>query len=100
MEPAILCPEADLADGSLRHFLVGEKPLAVCRVGGVAHAFDGKCPHRGALLGQGALDGTVLTCPWHGWQFNAESGTGLTNPHASLKKFPIRVQDGQLVIEA
>ena len=37
-------------------------------------AFEGRCPHQGALLGEGLVDGNVLVCRNHGWRFDAENG--------------------------
>jgi nitrite reductase/ring-hydroxylating ferredoxin subunit len=48
--------------------------VALANVSGVFHAIDGLCPHQGGPLGTGALCGTTLTCPWHGWQFDVVDG--------------------------
>jgi nitrite reductase/ring-hydroxylating ferredoxin subunit len=48
--------------------------VALANVAGAWHAIDGLCPHQGGPLGTGVLCGTVLTCPWHGWQFDVTTG--------------------------
>ena len=48
--------------------VAGGRMVAVANVDGTLHAIDGLCPHQGGPLGTGVLCGTVLTCPWHGWQ--------------------------------
>ena len=46
--------------------MVGEKKIAVFNVGGNFYAMDGTCVHRGGPLGEGILEGCIVTCPWHG----------------------------------
>ena len=53
--------------------LVGDGTYAVCNAGGEIHALDGICPHAGGPLGQGALHGTTLVCPWHAWEFDCRN---------------------------
>jgi len=43
-------------------------------------ATQAKCPHRGGPLSEGELDGSTVTCPWHGSQFNVCSGEVLRGP--------------------
>ncbi|SIO62984.1 nitrite reductase (NADH) small subunit/3-phenylpropionate/trans-cinnamate dioxygenase ferredoxin subunit [Singulisphaera sp. GP187] len=47
---------------------------ALFNVDGKITAIDGICPHQGGPLAEGPLDGTLVTCPWHGWQFDVCSG--------------------------
>ena len=44
--------------------------IAVWNVGGNFFAFQNVCPHRGGPVGEGELEGNVITCPWHGWSFD------------------------------
>lgn len=73
--------------------------ILVCRVGDTLHAMNGICPHRGAQLAQGTLDGTSLVCPWHDWTFDVESGDGITNPVSCLDKYEVEVIDGKIVVD-
>lgn len=72
--------------------LVGRLPdapdgsIAVFRVAGRLHAIRDECPHAGASLADGTLDGTIITCPRHGSQFDVTSGTRERGP----SDFPIR----------
>ena len=47
---------------------------ALFNVDGAISAIDGICPHQGGPLAEGALEGSMVTCPWHGWQFVVRSG--------------------------
>jgi nitrite reductase (NADH) small subunit len=77
------------------HGIVAEvngKTLAVFNVEGVFHAIDNTCVHRGGPLGEGDVDGSVVTCPWHGWQFNVTTGECLKNPAAKVEVYPVQVE--------
>ena len=58
--------------------------VAVANVAGEFHVIDGLCPHQGGPLGTGTLCGTVLTCPWHGWQFDVTTGKPVSYTHLTL----------------
>ena len=64
----------DLQPGECKTVAVGERELALFNVGGKFYATDNVCPHRGGPLGEGTLDGNVVTCPWHGWRFDVCTG--------------------------
>jgi nitrite reductase/ring-hydroxylating ferredoxin subunit len=72
----------------------GDFHVVVVRIGDDFHAMNDVCPHRGAFIGSGPLDGTVLTCPWHDWSFDVTTGECLTNPNACQTKFPVSVDEG------
>ncbi len=65
---------SDMPPGTCRHVDAGGRAVAVFNVDGTIHALGGTCTHRGGPLGEGELDGTVVTCPWHGAQFNVTTG--------------------------
>jgi nitrite reductase (NADH) small subunit len=64
----------DIAPGQIREIRLEETTIAVANVGGQFHAINNTCLHRGGPLGQGAMQGSVVTCPWHGWSFDVTSG--------------------------
>ena len=72
--------------------LVGRLPdapggsIVVMRVGGRLHAIRDECPHAGASLADGILDGSIITCPRHGSQFDVTTGARERGP----SDFPIR----------
>jgi len=89
----------ELAEGTGREFTVAGRVLAVYRVGEEYHALDGICPHAGGPLGQGRLDGCVVTCPWHGWQFDVSTGRHCLNPRLQQPSYPVRVVGEQIEVE-
>ena len=73
--------------------LVGE--VAVFNVGGSFCATQDKCTHRGGPLSEGTLEGSTLTCPWHGAQFNVCTGAVLRGPAKDpVKTFAVTVEGG------
>ena len=67
-----LAAATDLAPGrclAVRHF---DQGLVLWQGDGGPAAFDERCPHRGANLALGRVDGAVLECPYHGWRFAAD----------------------------
>jgi nitrite reductase/ring-hydroxylating ferredoxin subunit len=86
-----------LPPGSVMEALVGDGTYAICNAGGEVHAVDGICPHSGGPLGQGALHGTTLVCPWHAWEFDCrdnEMDDGFT-----IAKFPVKIQGDDILID-
>lgn len=73
--------------------------IALFNVEGNFHALDNACPHRGGPLGEGALEGRTLTCPWHRWQFNAVTGESLVNPAAKLRTFSVTLKGDDVFVE-
>lgn len=83
---------SDLPAGSA--LLVGE--TAVFNVGGRLCAIDAKCTHRQGPLDKGKLDGSTVTCPWHGSQFNVCTGEVLRGPATDpVKTYQVNV-DGDI----
>jgi 3-phenylpropionate/trans-cinnamate dioxygenase ferredoxin component len=54
--------------------------IVVFNVAGSFCATQAKCTHRGGPLSEGKLDGSTVTCPWHGSQFNVCTGAVLRGP--------------------
>ena len=67
--------------------------VAVFNVGGRVCAAQAKCTHRGGPLNEGKLDGSTVTCPWHGSQFDVCSGAVRRGPATDpLKTYPVVVE--------
>lgn len=77
----------------------GGRPLALFNVGGRFYAIDNACLHRGGPLGEGRLDGQVVTCPWHGWRWDVSTGANVNNPAVKLACFPVTEENGELFVE-
>jgi toluene monooxygenase system ferredoxin subunit len=70
----------------------GEQVLLVRPYQGPLRAFQGACPHQGALLAEGDWDpeDNVLVCPGHSWEFDLATGRGLNPVGRRLKEYPVR----------
>jgi nitrite reductase/ring-hydroxylating ferredoxin subunit len=89
----------ELPAGTIRELQVQGKAIAVANVGGKFYAVNNTCLHRGGPLGQGALDGKVVTCPWHGWQFDVTNGHSLKNSAVSVDCYPTEVRGTDLFVD-
>jgi len=90
----------EIVPGSVHEVQIGGKPVAVANVGGKYYAISGTCLHRGGPLGQGSMDGTVLMCPWHGWQFDVTTGKVSGNPTVGVDCYPVEVRGDELFVDA
>lgn len=89
----------DVPPGTGREFFAGGRIVALFNVGGAFHAMDGICPHSGGPLGEGTLSGCVVTCPWHGWQFDVTSGEHCLNPNLRHPSYPVQVEGNDVYVE-
>ena len=78
---------------------VSNEVIAVFNVDGKFCAVDNSCPHRGGPLGEGDLNGSVVTCPWHSWQFDVATGECPDIPGEKLKTYPCVVEGEDILIE-
>jgi nitrite reductase (NADH) small subunit len=72
--------------------------LALYNIRGVFYVTDNTCLHRGGPLGDGFLEGTLVTCPWHGWQYDVRTGQHEGGPASQVKTYPAVVEDGKVKI--
>ena len=78
-ENFVVCAAVDLEPGAHRRLqLPNGDEVAVYNINGEFYAMDNSCPHRGAPLCEGALDGYIVECGLHGWQFDVRSGECMT----------------------
>lgn len=89
----------ELPPGTVSQVEVGDESVAVCNVGGEIHALDGICPHAGGPLGQGALHGTTLVCPWHAWEYDCVTGMNDQDESLTLTKYAVKVENGYIYVD-
>lgn len=88
----------DIPEGSSAECVAEGRIFAAYRVNGEFQVIDGICPHAGGPLGKGSLNGSIVTCPWHGWQFDVQTGAHCLNQRLCQKKFETEVIDDVLHI--
>jgi nitrite reductase/ring-hydroxylating ferredoxin subunit len=80
-------------DGEMEAFDVGEEEVLVLKVDGQVRAYDGICPHQSISLVEGDLEGGVLTCRAHEYQFDALTGDGVNPTGIALRRHDVDVDD-------
>ena len=90
---------ADVPAGTIREFQVGGKAIALANVGGQFHAISNTCLHRGGPLGDGPLEGLLVTCPWHGWQYDVSTGKVGQNPSAGVEVYRVEVRGDEVFVD-
>ena len=88
----------DCPPSTAREAVVGDRIVAVYNIEGRFYGLDGVCPHQGGPLGKGTLSGCVVTCPWHGWQFDVVTGQSQLSSNVHQPKLPVRVIDGKVYV--
>lgn len=87
---------------ALRVEVEGLAALAVFNLGGVFHVTDDRCTHGDASLADGEIDPDdgVVECPWHQGAFDIATGKPCGAPcTVALKVYPVRVEDGMILVE-
>lgn len=99
MSQQLLIPAGKLpAPGSRSIVREGGLSLAVFSVEGCLYAMDDSCPHGGASLVMGKLEGFTVRCPAHGLQFDIRSGCMATPGGLAARSYPVTVVDGQTFV--
>jgi nitrite reductase/ring-hydroxylating ferredoxin subunit len=96
----VLTTLGNLPPGTGKAFDVGGKRIACFNAGGRIFAIDDACPHDGAPLSEGSLNGTTLTCPWHEAEFDVTCGKVLCAPAIEdVKTYPVFVTGDSIEVE-
>jgi nitrite reductase/ring-hydroxylating ferredoxin subunit len=84
-------------DGELRVLRLGGRAYGIRReLDGSWFAIELSCRHQGADLAAGVRDGSIVTCPRHGWRYDLATGACLTDPTQGLRTLEVRVEDGRV----
>lgn len=89
----------NLSPGESAEVVAEGRIFAVYNVNGEFRVMDGICAHAGGPLGKGTLDGNVVTCPWHGWQYDVVTGKNCLTETICQASWPVTVEDGHVCIE-
>jgi 3-phenylpropionate/trans-cinnamate dioxygenase ferredoxin subunit len=106
--------KGELAEGNMKEVVADGRRILLARVGNIYYAVDGICPHMGARLSEGRLDGVVVSCPRHGSQFDLSDGhvvrwTNFPGPVSSiarvikkprpLKTYAVKLEGDRILVE-
>ena len=83
---------SELAPGQVKQVRIHDRALALFNIQGQYYLIDDVCPHRGAPLSEGFIEGGEVTCPWHGAQFDLRTGEVLSPPaQRGVTSYPVQV---------
>src|SRR5580765_4107950 len=88
----------EIAPGQSKLVTVNGRMVGLFNVGGVFHAIDNICLHRGGPLAGGTIGGQVVTCPWHGWQYDVTTGHLVQDPTVGVTRHDTRVVDDEVQV--
>lgn len=123
----VVCISAEIPPGARKIVEISGRPIGIFNIHGTYHAIKNRCPHQGAELCRGTLSGTmlpagpgeytygldgrILRCPWHFWEFDVTTGEMVFVPDPmrvkrydvtveppSLEKFEVTVEDQMVVL--
>lgn len=89
----------ELPEGGLFEVVEGKDIYALCNVAGDVRAISGVCPHHGGPLGQGVLEGSIVTCPWHAWEFDTGNGACTFNDKLRVPTYAVRIEGGEILVD-
>ena len=89
----------DFPAGSASELVVAGRIVALFNIDGEFFALDGMCPHQGGPLGKGELSGCIVTCPWHGFQFDVRDGQHQSSQQLRQPTFSVKVEEESLFVE-
>lgn len=96
---ATVAREGDLPVGQRKLVLAHGKWIALFHLPEGWFAIDNSCPHAGGSLSEGGIKDTVVTCPWHYWQFDLRTGRSPLIQSIRAEVYPVRIEGGQVQIQ-
>jgi len=96
-----ICTLDDVWEGEMSGFRTanGTEVLLVVLSGGDVRAVQSRCPHQDFSLLQARLEGHVLTCRAHLWQFDLRTGRGINPADCALAVYPTRVEGDDVYVD-
>ena len=90
---------ADLWSGEMRGVLVDGRRVLLVNLDGDVHAYEDRCLHQSVPLSEGRLEGHVLTCSAHEWQYDACTGRGINPENVRLRGFAVRLEGDDVLVD-
>lgn len=89
---------SELVPGKIHRIQHNDKVVALVNIDDNFYAIDGVCSHAGGPLCRGGIvaEEKVISCPWHGWEYDLQSGECLMDPSLKQKTYAV-VVDGDTV---
>ncbi len=90
----------EIPSGALRTVPLGDEEITLAHCDGGFYATQSQCLHLQGPLGDGRLEDCVLTCPWHGWQYDVRTGENEFDRAIQLRTYEVEVSDGEIRVRA
>ena len=110
----------ELGEGDRTLVVVDGTSVGVFNVEGEYYALENECPHQGGPVCTGRIGGKivaedqgvgervkerisdeqVIACPWHGWEYDVETGEHVGNPRVALETYDVEVEDGDVYVRS
>ncbi|MCK6524457.1 Rieske 2Fe-2S domain-containing protein, partial [Myxococcota bacterium] len=87
-----------VGEGKAGTYVIGEDAIAVFRVKGRLYAIDQTCVHEDGPLGEGKLEGHVVSCPYHDWRYDVRDGRCLSATDRAVACFAVKEEGGSILI--
>ena len=88
----------ELPEGMVRPVTCHRATVCMTHFEGTYTALDNRCPHQGGPLGEGSIENGWLRCPWHGWEFDLETGDMVADRKFRLKKYDVAEKDDGIYV--
>ncbi len=100
-QPVKVANLEDLTPGKAACVVFGGEKVALFNVEGTLYALADTCTHRGGPLSEGDVEGSTVTCPWHGACFDLKTGAALGPPASQgVKRYPVETKGGDVLLSA
>ena len=86
------------APGEAKEFECAGKTICVANVNGTITAIENVCLHMGGPLGQGYVEAGKVVCPWHGWEYDPQTGALEGDSKSKLDVYPIKIENGEVLV--
>lgn len=94
-----VCRKDELEPGRFRCIEVRGNRVLLYNVSGHLYATSATCAHMGGPLDEGLFEEGVVTCPWHGWQFDVRTGESIYDPGRRVATYPVTVVGDDVLVE-
>lgn len=90
---------SEINEGEGKVVSINNKEIALFNVESQFYAIDNACCHHGGPLGEGMLDGNIVTCPWHHWMYNIKTGINIVNPQVKVDTYEVKIEEDEIKIK-
>jgi nitrite reductase (NADH) small subunit len=91
--------KSDIPAGTIRQIDLEETAIALANVDGKFYAINNTCLHESGPLADGELAGPIITCPWHGWEYDVTTGKLSNNPAEGVQCYPVEVRGDDIFVD-